>query len=106
MQQIAYRYSQTPITRIPVLGDRLFDAVQASAQWKQERKIRGLTTDCLIALIPRSQNEDISIILSVGHKKGLELIQLLLEDGSEFDQPTIEHVQMERLIDMQTEKGN
>jgi hypothetical protein len=59
-----------------------------------------------MALIPRSQNDDISIILSVGHKKGLELIQLLLEDGSEFDQPTIEYVQMERLTDLQTEKGN
>jgi len=104
MQQIAYRYSQISITRVPVLGDRLFDAVQASAQWKQERKTGGLTTDCLIALIPRSQNEDISIILSVGHKKGLELIQLQLEDGSEFDQPTIEHVQMERPIEVQSEK--
>jgi hypothetical protein len=106
MQQIEYRYSQISISRISVLGDRLFDAVQASAQWRQERKTGGFTTDCLIALIPRSENEDISIILSVGHEKGLELInQLQPEEGSEMDQPTIEHVQMERLIGMQTEKG-
>jgi hypothetical protein len=106
MQQIEYRYSQISIGRISVLGDRLFDAVQASAQWKQERKTGGFKIDCLIALIPRSENEDISIILSVGHEKRLKLInQLQPEEGSEMDQPTIEHIQMERLIGMQIEKG-
>jgi hypothetical protein len=106
MQQSKYRNSQTSISRIPVLGDRLFDAVQASAQWRQERKTRGLMTDCLMALIPRSQNEDISIILSVGHEKGLELInQLQPKEGLEIDQPAIEYVQMETLIGMQAEKG-
>ncbi len=106
MQQIEYRYSQISISQIPILGDHLFDAVQASAQWKEERKTGGFTTDCMIALIPRSQNEDISIILSVGHEKGLELLnQLQPEEGSEIGQPTIEYVQIETLIGLQTEKG-
>ena len=90
LQQIAFRYSQTPIALLRVLGDPLFGAVQTSAQWEQERRTGELTTDCLIAFIPRNQNEDISIILSIGHQKGLEIINLLLEDESRFVQPTIE----------------
>jgi hypothetical protein len=93
--EIQHRYSQISISRIPVLGDHLFDAIQASTQWKQERNTGGLTTDCLIALIPRSQNDDISITLLVGHERGLELINQL--------QP--ENVKMQRSIGMQTEKG-
>lgn len=51
--------------------------MKTSAQWKQERDVGLATTDCLIALIPRNKSEDISINLTVGHKKGLELINTL-----------------------------
>lgn len=78
--EIEYKCSQIAISRMSVLGDLLFDAVQASVQWKREQKSGRATTDCLVALIPRSQNVDICIRVSVGHQKGLELInQLQLE---------------------------
>ncbi|KJZ68738.1 hypothetical protein HIM_11869 [Hirsutella minnesotensis 3608] len=73
-RQIEYKYWQTSITQIEILGDPIFTAMKASALWKQERDIGTTTTDCLIALIPRNKSEDISIVFSVGHKKGLELI--------------------------------
>jgi hypothetical protein len=75
--EIEYKCSDIAITRISVLGDLLFNAVQASARWKQERKSGRATTGCLVVLIPRSQNVDISINVLVGHKKGLELIKEL-----------------------------
>lgn len=59
---------------MPLLGDPLFDAVAASNQWQWERKIGGLTTDCMNVLVPEEPSQDISITLSVGHKKGLEVI--------------------------------
>jgi hypothetical protein len=76
--EIKYKCSHIAISQISVLvGDLLFNAVQASAQWKRERKGKGSTTDCLIALIPRSQNVDISINVLIGHEEGLKLINQL-----------------------------
>ena len=104
---INYRYSQTSISCLPVLDGIISEAIKASVQWRHERKAGGLTTDCIIALIPRSQNQDISIIFSVGHNKGLELInQLQPDERSEDNQPIIEKVQMEISINMELEKGN
>jgi hypothetical protein len=58
-----------------LLGERFFEAVQSSHQWKWERHLGGSTTDCLNALVPEDQSQDISIILLVGQLKGFELIE-------------------------------
>lgn len=73
---IDYRCSEAPISQIPLVGDLLFDAVQSSRQWRWERDLGGKsTTDCLNALIPKNRSQDISITLTVGHEKGLDLIE-------------------------------
>jgi len=59
---------------MPLLGDSLFDAMAASNQWIWERKVGGLTTDCMNAMVPEDRSQDISITLSVGYRKGLEVI--------------------------------
>lgn len=73
--EIDYKCSEAPIILVPLLGDPLFNAVSASNQWKWERRVGGLTTDCMNAMVPEDPSQDISITLSVGHKKGLELIR-------------------------------
>ncbi|KAH8595129.1 hypothetical protein B0O99DRAFT_672318 [Bisporella sp. PMI_857] len=73
-RKIDYRCSEAPIRLMPLLGDPLFDAVADSNQWKWERRIGGTTSDCMNALVPEDRSQDISITLSVGHKKGLEVI--------------------------------
>ena len=60
---------------MPLLGDLLFNAVAASNQWIWERKVGGLTTDCMNAMVPEDRSQDISITLSVGYIEGLELIE-------------------------------
>lgn len=72
-KEIEYRCSEAPTSQIWLLGERLFEAVQSSHQWKWERNLGGLTTDCLNALVPENR-QDISITLVVGHEKGVELI--------------------------------
>jgi len=85
-RQIEYKYWQTSITQIEILEDPIKAAFKASTQWKQEREIGLTTTDCMIALIPRNKSEDISIVFSVGHKKGLELMnELQPEEESEVE---------------------
>jgi hypothetical protein len=71
--EIEYRCSEAPTSQIWLLGECLFEAVQSSHQWKWERNLGGLTTDCLNALVPENR-QDISITLVVGHEKGVELI--------------------------------
>jgi hypothetical protein len=71
--EIEYRCLEAPTSQIWLLGERLFEAVQSSHQWKWERNLGGLTIDCLNALVPANRH-DISITLVVGHEKGLELI--------------------------------
>jgi hypothetical protein len=73
--EIEYWCSKAPINQIWLLGERLFEAAQSSNQWKWERDLGGLTTDCLNALVPKDRSQDISITLVVGHKKGVELIK-------------------------------
>jgi len=74
-KEIEYRYSEAPISQIWLLGERLLEAVQSSHQWKWERDLGGLATDCLNALVPKNRSQDISITLVVGHEKGAELIE-------------------------------
>ncbi|ELR10097.1 hypothetical protein VC83_07571 [Pseudogymnoascus destructans] len=73
--EIDYTVSGAIISLMPLLGDPLYDAVSASKQWKWERSVGGLTTDCLNAIVPEDPSQDISITLSVGHKMGLDLIR-------------------------------
>jgi len=72
--EIDYRCSEAPISLMPLLGNPLFDAVAASNQWIWERKVGGPTTDCMNAMAPEDRSQDISITLSVGYRKGLEVI--------------------------------
>jgi hypothetical protein len=72
--EIQYMFSNAPTAQIPLLGELLSDAVQTSQQWKAERKRSESTTECLTTLIPKGQNEDISITLWVGQVVGLELL--------------------------------
>jgi hypothetical protein len=72
--EIDYRCSEAPISLMPLLGNSLFDAVAASNQWIWERKVGGPTTDCINAIVPEDRSQDISITLSVGYRKGLEVI--------------------------------
>lgn len=72
--EIDYRCSEAPISLMPLLGDPLFNAVAASNQWKWERNVGGPTTDCMNAMVPQDRNQDISITLSLGYRKGLEVI--------------------------------
>lgn len=61
---------------MPILGERILNAVQTSNQWQWERSIGGTdTSDCLTALVPKNRNRDISINLLVGHSSGLQLIK-------------------------------
>ncbi|KFZ15462.1 hypothetical protein V501_02713 [Pseudogymnoascus sp. VKM F-4519 (FW-2642)] len=73
-RQIDYKCSEAQITLMPLLGEPLFDAVAASNQWQWEREIGGPTTDCMNAMVPEDRSQDISITLSVGYEKGLEVI--------------------------------
>ena len=59
------------------LGETLSSAIQTSQQWKWERSIGGLTTDCLNAMAPKNRSQDISVNLLVGFEKGTQLIEEL-----------------------------
>ncbi|EAS29994.3 uncharacterized protein CIMG_08740 [Coccidioides immitis RS] len=77
-RQIDYRCSGVPINKLPLLSERLLEAIQSSYQWNWERTVGGAdTTDCLNALVPKNRSQDISITLSVGHENGVELIEEL-----------------------------
>ena len=77
---VQFQCTEVALDRLVVLGDALFHAIQASSRWRIERRTGKPTTGCLVAFIPRRQHLDISIQISVGHTKGLELItQLQLE---------------------------
>jgi len=77
-RQIQYMFSNTPTTQISLLGDLLSNAVQTSQQWKAERDRGELTTECLTTLIPKGQNEDISITLWVGQIAGFRMLDLFI----------------------------
>lgn len=51
--------------------------MRSSNQWKWERTIGGLTTDCLNALAPKNRSQDISINVLVGFEEGTQLIEKL-----------------------------
>ncbi len=67
-------FSKAPTDRIPLLGKLLSDAVQTSYQWKMERELAEQTTDCLTTMIPKDQNQDISITLWIGQETGDQMI--------------------------------
>ncbi|RAL09438.1 uncharacterized protein BO97DRAFT_472471 [Aspergillus homomorphus CBS 101889] len=84
-QEIDYKGSSMPTSKLPLLIDRLSTAIKSSEQWKWERRIflenSGMLeanmvdrTDCLNFFVPKDRNHDISITLTVGHEVGLEVI--------------------------------
>lgn len=75
-RQIQYMFSKGPTSHIPLLGNLLSDAVQASNQWKMEQRLGESTTECLTTLIPEGQGEDISITLWVGQIAGFRMLDL------------------------------
>lgn len=72
--EIQYMFSKAPSTHIPLLGDLIYNAVHESNQWKTERGAGEPITDCLTILIPRGEDEDMSITLWIGREKGLQLL--------------------------------
>ncbi len=76
--EIEYRYSEIPIDRIVLLGEvgeLLSSGLQSSQQWKWERDLGGLTTDCFNALAPKNRR-DISLSFLVGFEKGVQIIEM------------------------------
>jgi len=71
--EIQYMFSKAPTNQIPLLGNLLSDAVQTSHHWEMERTLGEEMTDCLTTMIPKDQNQDISITLWVGLEAGLRL---------------------------------
>jgi len=67
-------FSKAPASHIPLLGDLLSNAVQASNQWEMEKRLKEPTTECLTALVPEGGNKDISITLWTGRREGFQLI--------------------------------
>ncbi|KAM5359816.1 hypothetical protein ACJA88_015031 [Fusarium oxysporum] len=73
-----------------ILGpSAMFQAVTLSQQWLFERLLETESqeserrTDAVIALIPRSDEEDISIIFRVGNRAGWDIVQHLGFENSE-----------------------
>lgn len=66
-------FSKAQTSQIPLLGDLLSDAVQTSHHWEMERRLGEPTTDCLATMIPKDQNQDISITLWVGQETGFRM---------------------------------
>ena len=74
--EIQYMFSKAPTSQISLLGDLLSNAVQTSKQWEIEKRQGETTTECLTTLIPKGENEDISITLWVGRREGLQVLEL------------------------------
>lgn len=70
-------FSKAPTSEISLLGSLLSNAVQTSKQWEIERRRAEPTTECLTTLIPKGENEDISLTLWVGRREGLQVLELL-----------------------------
>lgn len=70
-------FSKAPVGLIPLLSDLIPNAVQTSHLWRTERAAGEPRTDCLTTMIPRDENEDISITLWVGQQAGMELLNVL-----------------------------
>jgi hypothetical protein len=67
-------YSEAPLTQIQVLCESLSSAISKSKQWKWERELGGVTTDCLNILSPKNRHQDISITIMVGFEAGMKLV--------------------------------
>lgn len=69
-------FSKAQIRQIPLLGDLLSNAAQASLHWEMERTLGEETTDCLTTMIPQGENQDISITLWIGREVGLQMVDI------------------------------
>ncbi|KAJ3498210.1 hypothetical protein NLG97_g1309 [Lecanicillium saksenae] len=75
--EIEYKYSEASIDAISMLGSELAHAVQASAQYKWERRTGGSTkTDCIQGLTPKNGG-DITLQLLLGLDEGTEVMERL-----------------------------
>jgi hypothetical protein len=75
--EIEYKYSEASIHAISMLGSDLAHAVQASYQYKWERRTGGLTkTDCIQGLTPKN-GRDITLQLLLGFREGTEVMERL-----------------------------
>ncbi|KAF2448820.1 hypothetical protein P171DRAFT_353705 [Karstenula rhodostoma CBS 690.94] len=73
-RQIQYMFSKGPRHLITDLESPLYDAIRTSNQWELEERLGEETTECMSTLVPRDENEDISITLWVGRREGLRQI--------------------------------
>lgn len=74
---IEYKYSEASIDAMSVLGTDLAHAVQASYQYKWERRTGGLTkTDCIQGLTPKN-GRDITLQLLLGFDEGTDVMERL-----------------------------
>ena len=75
--EIEYKYSEASIDAISMLGSDLTHAVQASDQYKWERRTGGSTkTDCIQGLTPKN-GRDITLQLLLGFDEGTEVMERL-----------------------------
>ncbi|MCJ1344894.1 hypothetical protein MMC31_003099 [Peltigera leucophlebia] len=75
-REIQYMFSKAPVSKIPLLGSLLSDAVKTSHNWKMERSLGEPTTECLTTMIPRDPTQDISMTLWVGPETGGQIIDV------------------------------
>ncbi|KPM45599.1 hypothetical protein AK830_g982 [Neonectria ditissima] len=67
-------FAEAPITNVMRhLPQPFVKAVQNSQQWKWERSSGFDTTSCLATLFPRSEKDDVSFTIWVGHNDGYRL---------------------------------
>jgi len=75
--EIEYKYSEASINAIATLGSDLAHAIQASDQYKWERRTGGSTkTDCIQGLTPKNGG-DITLQLLLGFDEGTEVMEKL-----------------------------
>jgi hypothetical protein len=71
-------FLKAPLNLITLLGYPISKAIQASNKWKTERSLAEITIECFTILVPKGQNEDITINLLVGRVKGLEMLNIFI----------------------------
>lgn len=70
--EIQYMYSKARADEISLLIELLPDAIRSGRQWKIERGLGELTTDCITTLVPKGL-ADMSITLWVGQEAGIRI---------------------------------
>ncbi|KAK5093391.1 hypothetical protein LTS08_008922 [Lithohypha guttulata] len=96
-RQIVIQFSAAEANRLEgVFGPSpLLEAVKRSRQWRWERakdeissNLRQQQTDCMIALIPDSNDQDFSFVIRVGYSVGWQIVKYLNYGESSEQTPT------------------